>query len=135
MVFLRVYVYGPVSRGVLNIVAFSVLFSLWIRYASVGFIAAVARSLSGIDLHCMLLPMLKPYLKRSATMVGNEDLLFESLLPCIPRPVYEHIACAHNLDEYVYGVQWVSFCKGFTLGAVPPHLLSHLHLLFWRFAP
>jgi len=45
---------------------------MWVRYGAVGFIAAVARTLDIADVHCNLLPLLRPFLKQPVVQVDQE---------------------------------------------------------------
>ena len=46
--------------------------NMWVRYGAVGFIAAVARTLDIADVHCNLLPLLRPFLKQPVVQVDQE---------------------------------------------------------------
>ena len=45
---------------------------MWVRYGAVGFVAAVARTLNIADVHCNLLPLLRPFLKQLVVQVDQE---------------------------------------------------------------
>ena len=45
---------------------------MWVRYGAVGFVAAVARTLNIADVHCNLLPLLRPFLKQPVVQVDQE---------------------------------------------------------------
>lgn len=51
---------------------FLFLQNMWVRYGAVGFIAAVARTLDIADVHCNLLPLLRPFLKQPVVQVDQE---------------------------------------------------------------
>ncbi|KAH3825409.1 hypothetical protein DPMN_127284 [Dreissena polymorpha] len=45
---------------------------MWIRHGSVGFVSAVAQNLNIADIHCNLLPALKPFLKSEIIQIEKE---------------------------------------------------------------
>lgn len=65
--------------------------NMWIRYGAVGFVAAVARTLNIADVHCNLLPLLRPFLKQPVVQVDQEVILVSLLKEPINRGVYDFI--------------------------------------------
>ena len=55
-----------------NICFSSVFQNLWIRQGAVGFICGVARHLNIADVHCNLLPLVKPFLTREVIQLDTE---------------------------------------------------------------
>ncbi|XP_072174440.1 phosphoinositide 3-kinase regulatory subunit 4-like [Diadema setosum] len=64
---------------------------LWIRQATVGFIAAIARSLDIADVHCNLTPLLTPFLKKPIIQIDKEAIVMSVLKSPVPRSVYDYI--------------------------------------------
>ncbi|KAL3861428.1 hypothetical protein ACJMK2_007462 [Sinanodonta woodiana] len=76
---------------------------IWIRQGSVGFISGVAKILNIADIHCNLLPAVRPFLKEKILQVQNEMLLLSSLEDPIPRSVYDYILRSQMIDR-VFGI-------------------------------
>lgn len=70
--------------------------NLWLRYASVGVITSIKNNLSDVDVHCHIIPKLKPYLRiASGSLYGvNEVSVLSKLIPSLDRQVYESCARA-----------------------------------------
>lgn len=70
--------------------------NLWLRHASVGVITSIKKNLSDVDVHCHIIPKLKPYLRLSSGSlygVNEVSVLSKSILP-LDRQVYESCARA-----------------------------------------
>eukprot|EP00057_Strongylocentrotus_purpuratus_P020172 XP_011674646.1 PREDICTED: phosphoinositide 3-kinase regulatory subunit 4 [Strongylocentrotus purpuratus] len=65
--------------------------NLWIRQATVGFIAAIARSLNIADVHCNLTPLLLPFLKKPIIQIDKEAIIMSVLKCPVSRAVYDYI--------------------------------------------
>ncbi|XP_074653856.1 phosphoinositide 3-kinase regulatory subunit 4-like [Tubulanus polymorphus] len=72
---------------------------VYIRQAAVGYISAVAKSSNIADVHCNLLPQLKPYLKQQIIQVEKEVILLNALEDPIPRAVYDYILRTPLIDK------------------------------------
>ncbi|XP_033341541.2 vacuolar protein sorting 15 [Megalopta genalis] len=73
--------------------------NLWIRHAIVGFISAAARTLSLVDVQCKVQTMIQPYLKHPLIQIEIEILLWEALVPPIPRIVYDSVVKYSDVEE------------------------------------
>ncbi|KAF8435557.1 hypothetical protein BGX38DRAFT_1274971 [Terfezia claveryi] len=62
--------------------------NLWIRQASTSFIASAAKWLSPADVHCIVFPTVKLYLRSDVIEVTQSSLL-EYLMSPLPRPVFD----------------------------------------------
>ncbi|KAJ3398997.1 Serine/threonine-protein kinase [Chytriomyces hyalinus] len=62
--------------------------SLWIRHASIAFVAATAKVLPLIDVRCILYPLLRPFLKTNIPDVTDVNLLFH-LKSSLSRALYD----------------------------------------------
>ena len=62
--------------------------NIWIREAAVHFISSSTRYLSVADLHCIVSPLVQPYLKSSITDFSEVNIL-DSLRRPLPRPILE----------------------------------------------
>lgn len=65
--------------------------NLWIREAATHFVSAATRFLSISDTRCIILPIIRPYLKHPTTTLEETSLL-DSLKPSLPRAVFEMTA-------------------------------------------
>lgn len=65
--------------------------NLWIRQATVGFIAAIAKSLNIADVHCNLTPILLPFIKKAIIQIDKEAIVMSVLKSPVPRAVYDYI--------------------------------------------
>ncbi|XP_063965336.1 phosphoinositide 3-kinase regulatory subunit 4-like [Lytechinus pictus] len=65
--------------------------NLWIRQATVGFIAAIAKSLNIADVHCNLTPLLLPFLKKPIIQIDKEAIIMSVLKTPVSRAVYDYI--------------------------------------------
>ncbi|CAH1773990.1 unnamed protein product [Owenia fusiformis] len=71
----------------------------WVRYAAVGFISATARSLNIADMHCNLLPLVKPFLKQQVLQVGKEVVLMNALKEPLSRTIYDYILRSPHIEK------------------------------------
>ena len=62
--------------------------NVWIREAAAHYIWAATRFLSQPDLQCIILPLLKPYLKADAIDLSG-PILLDAVKKPLPRPVFE----------------------------------------------
>ena len=62
--------------------------NIWIREAAVHFVSSSTRYLSVADLHCIISPIIQPYLKFPVTDFAEVNLL-DALKRPLPRPVLE----------------------------------------------
>jgi phosphoinositide-3-kinase regulatory subunit 4 len=65
--------------------------TLPVRSAAVACVLACASQLSMAEVHCKLLPILRPYLKTSDIVVVNEDSLLELLRPPLSKGEWDKI--------------------------------------------
>ncbi|CAG5136560.1 unnamed protein product [Candidula unifasciata] len=75
----------------------------WVRQAAVGFITAVAGAYDIPDLHCKLLPQLKPFLRRSVMQLRKPMVLIDALGEPVPREVFDYLLRSPQL-EHVFDV-------------------------------
>ena len=71
---------------------------IWIRYAVVALVAATARTLNVIDLHCTLAPLVGKYFEHPVVELNDEVLLLDALKPGVPRAVYETIVNSTDIQ-------------------------------------
>lgn len=62
--------------------------NIWIREAAAHFVSSSARYLSIADLHCIVSPLVQPYLKSSITEF-SEIAILDNLRSPLPRPILE----------------------------------------------
>ncbi|KAI5806711.1 hypothetical protein DFH27DRAFT_498379 [Peziza echinospora] len=62
--------------------------NLWIRQAAVSFISSATKWLSPTDLHCIVFPIIRSYLRADITDLSMATLL-EYLMSPLPRPVLD----------------------------------------------
>eukprot|EP00051_Salpingoeca_urceolata_P013431 m.168711 g.168711 ORF g.168711 m.168711 type:complete len:1395 (-) comp17794_c0_seq2:240-4424(-) len=72
--------------------------NVWIRYAEVAFVVAVAQTLPLVDVHTMLTPRVEAYVKRRVGALDDECLLLESLQPAITRELYDYFVSSPMLE-------------------------------------
>lgn len=65
--------------------------NIWIREAAAQFVSSSTRLLSQADIHCIILPLIKPYLKTSLTDF-SETTILDALRKPLPRPILEMAA-------------------------------------------
>ncbi|KAK6965246.1 phosphoinositide-3-kinase regulatory subunit 4, partial [Biomphalaria glabrata] len=75
----------------------------WIRQAAVGFITAVAQAYDIPDIHCKLLPQLKPFLSRNVMQLRKPAVVLDALSDPIPREVFDYLLRSPLLES-VYEV-------------------------------
>ncbi|KKO97641.1 hypothetical protein THAR02_10253 [Trichoderma harzianum] len=63
--------------------------NIWIRESAAEFLSMAAKFLSQADVQCVLLPMVKPYLKIEALSDFSELTLLDSLKKPLPRAVFD----------------------------------------------
>lgn len=69
----------------------------WIRYAVISLIAAIASQLNLADIHCFLIPVIKPFLMTEIVDITASTLL-EALHPPVSRDIFD-IAMAQAFDS------------------------------------
>jgi phosphoinositide-3-kinase regulatory subunit 4 len=65
----------------------------------VGFVAAVARVFNIADVHCKLLPLIQPFLRRKVIRVNDEANLLNALSDRLPRPIYDYVLRSAKIDQ------------------------------------
>jgi len=70
---------------------FTVHPNIWIREAAAHFLSSSTRFLSQADIHCIILPLIKPYLKTSLADF-SETTILDALKKPLPRPIFEMAA-------------------------------------------
>lgn len=85
---------------------------IWIRYAVVALVAATARTLNVIDLHCTLAPLANKYFQYPIVEINDEALLLDALKPPVPRAVYETIASSTDIQLIYDAILQRSMSKG-----------------------
>eukprot|EP00039_Didymoeca_costata_P030765 m.31247 g.31247 ORF g.31247 m.31247 type:complete len:1414 (+) comp8296_c0_seq1:129-4370(+) len=73
--------------------------SIWIRYATVALVSSVARTLSLLDVHCTLRPIVEKYLTQPVLDLADEMILVDALKGEIPRKVYEAVVRSPEIDQ------------------------------------
>uniref|UniRef100_A0A182J607 non-specific serine/threonine protein kinase n=1 Tax=Anopheles atroparvus TaxID=41427 RepID=A0A182J607_ANOAO len=65
--------------------------NLWIRHEIVELIATAARILTSIDVQCKVRPWIANHLRQPLIEITCPELLHDSLLPPVPRNIYEAV--------------------------------------------
>ncbi|XP_058127608.1 phosphoinositide 3-kinase regulatory subunit 4 [Anopheles ziemanni] len=65
--------------------------NLWIRHEIVELIATAARILTSIDVQCKVRPWIAYHLRQPLIEITCPELLHDSLLPPVPRSIYETV--------------------------------------------
>ncbi|KNC49578.1 VPS15 protein kinase [Thecamonas trahens ATCC 50062] len=75
----------------------------WIGYAAVAVLVAVGDQFDSVDVHCVLLPLARPYVLRPLAEL-SVDALLESLHPPLPRETYTTAlaALADNTADFCH---------------------------------
>ncbi|XP_033097119.1 phosphoinositide 3-kinase regulatory subunit 4-like [Anneissia japonica] len=73
--------------------------SYWIRHATVGVIATIARTLNKADVFCYVLPLLQPYLAETIIQVDKEPILLSALEEPVRRSIYDYVLRLKNLND------------------------------------
>ncbi|XP_030749901.1 phosphoinositide 3-kinase regulatory subunit 4 [Sitophilus oryzae] len=73
--------------------------NLWIREAVCGFIAKASEKLSVLDVQCKVMPYLAGYMKYSLIQIEKPELLLESLVPPIPRSVFDNVVNYPDISQ------------------------------------
>lgn len=70
--------------------------NLWLRNASAGVITSIKNNLSQVDVHCLVIPKIKGYLKSSSNSLWavNEVSILSKVKRPLERQVYESCARA-----------------------------------------
>ena len=96
--------------------------NIWIREAAAHFVSSSTRYLSVADLHCIISPLVQPYLKSSITDF-TEVTLLDSLKRPLPRPILEMaVTWALKVDGGLFWKpvqQQGTFSFGFSNQALP----------------
>lgn len=68
--------------------------NLWLRNSAVGVLTCIKNNLSQVDVHCHMIPKIKPYLKASSNSIWgiNEVSILSKVKPSLERQVYESCA-------------------------------------------
>ena len=74
-----------------GVARFTVHPNIWIREAAAHFLSSSTRFLSQADIHCVVLPLIKPYLKTSLADF-SETTILDALKKPLPRPIFEMAA-------------------------------------------
>ncbi|XP_046850772.1 phosphoinositide 3-kinase regulatory subunit 4-like isoform X2 [Xenia sp. Carnegie-2017] len=74
--------------------------NIWIRYGAVGFVTAVAKTLSAVDVHCKFLPLLQPYFKEKIVHADQDVLLISVLKEPLSRSVFDFIVRSENVKAF-----------------------------------
>ncbi|CAB4008676.1 Phosphoinositide 3-kinase regulatory subunit 4, partial [Paramuricea clavata] len=83
-----------------DIVVFLCHPNMWIRYGAVGFVTAVARSLSVVDIHCKLLPLLRPFVKEKIVQADQDVLLISVLREPVSRSVFDFVVRSQHITAF-----------------------------------
>ncbi|KRT79355.1 HEAT domain-containing protein [Oryctes borbonicus] len=75
--------------------------SLWIRQAAAGFVSVAAKGLSILDVQSKLMPILSPYIQYSLIQIDRPELVLESLVSPIPRPVYDNVVRHPEINAFL----------------------------------
>uniref|UniRef100_A0A0C9R475 non-specific serine/threonine protein kinase n=1 Tax=Fopius arisanus TaxID=64838 RepID=A0A0C9R475_9HYME len=103
-------------------VVFLVHPNLWIRHATVGFIAAAARTLNLVDVQCKVQVLIQPYLKYSLIQIEKEVLLLEALVQPIPRVVFDSVIKYNDINELIRAFEERKSARSKTIsGTVPQY--------------
>ncbi|CAL1546383.1 unnamed protein product [Lymnaea stagnalis] len=81
----------------------------WVRQAAVGFVTAVAKAYDVPDIHCKLLPQIRPFLNRNVMQLRKPAVVLDALADPIPRDVFDYLlrsplleAVFNVLDKRIY---------------------------------
>ncbi|XP_017771764.1 PREDICTED: phosphoinositide 3-kinase regulatory subunit 4 [Nicrophorus vespilloides] len=72
--------------------------NLWIRQALTGFICVAAKELYMLDVSCYIIPTIKLYMEYSIFQIHRQELLLDSLVPPIPRNVYDNVVKYNDIE-------------------------------------
>ncbi|XP_055523812.1 phosphoinositide 3-kinase regulatory subunit 4 [Wyeomyia smithii] len=75
--------------------------NLWIRHEICGLISTSARILSALDVQCKIMPSIANHLKVPLIQVEKPELLMDSLLPAIPRNIYDDVIKCHDINQLI----------------------------------
>lgn len=97
---------GLLQRGTTNelmkdVAAFLIHPNFWIKHGAVGFLAQVAHTMNIADVHCRLLPVLKPFLKQPMVQFDEEVVLLSMLREPLSRSLFDHIIKFNHLEAFV----------------------------------
>ncbi|GFN76933.1 phosphoinositide 3-kinase regulatory subunit 4 [Plakobranchus ocellatus] len=70
----------------------------WVRQAAVGFITAVAQAYDIPDIHCKLLPQVRPFLSRNIMQLRKPAVVLDGLAEPIPREVFDYLLRSPQLE-------------------------------------
>ncbi|RUS85454.1 hypothetical protein EGW08_006787 [Elysia chlorotica] len=70
----------------------------WVRQAAVGFVTAVAQAYDIPDIHCKLLPQVRPFLSRNIMQLRKPAVVLDGLAEPIPRDVFDYLLRSPQLD-------------------------------------
>ena len=73
---------------------------MWIRYGAVGLVTAVARSLSVVDIHCKLLPLLRPFVKEKIVQPERDMLLISVIREPVSRSVFDFVVRSQHVNAF-----------------------------------
>ena len=72
----------------------------WIRFGAVNFFTTVAKLFSLTDLQCILLPILRPFLKYPISDFRNDIVLLESLKSPLSRQIYDRVVSELGIERF-----------------------------------
>ncbi|XP_058442985.1 phosphoinositide 3-kinase regulatory subunit 4 [Malaya genurostris] len=75
--------------------------NLWIRHEICGLISTSARVLSALDVQCKIMPSIANHLKTPLIQVEKPELLMDSLLPPIPRSIYDAVIKYSDINQLI----------------------------------
>ncbi len=61
---------------------------------------AVARSLSVVDIHCKLLPLLRPFVKEKIVQADQDVLLISVLREPVSRSVFDFVVRSQHINAF-----------------------------------
>lgn len=75
--------------------------NLWIRHGAVGFVCAVAKTLSLADLQCKLMPLLQPFLSRNVIQLDSEVVLLDAISEPLTREQFDYLVKLPMLQPFL----------------------------------
>ncbi|XP_055904025.1 phosphoinositide 3-kinase regulatory subunit 4 [Eupeodes corollae] len=75
--------------------------NLWIRHEVAGMISTTAKILHDIDVQCKIMPAIEKFLRMPLIQVEMPELLLDSLLPPVPRIIYDSVVKYSDIQKFV----------------------------------
>lgn len=75
--------------------------NLWVRHEICALISASARVLSPLDVQCKIMPSIINHLKGPLIQVERPELLMDSLLPPIPRNIFDAVIKFPDINQLI----------------------------------